>query len=185
MSDQDIIGAADLESTSGDLITRTPQQTPTGHVVISMTPELNLTMADKDQNAPYKFVHTDGHETYIAVEQDSIIQISLDPYFQWQFDKDKGLLSFKSGLHRKYYKIQYRPTQDPLLNLLLHAKATGKPNTDPQTHLFDLHLIINQKSIDGRPGRPLPMTIDPIVKNPPPDGSSPAIDPVPVLSALV
>ncbi len=185
MPDQDIIGATDLVSTSGDYIavrTDAPE-TPRGHVLITMTPELSLVMADKDPNAPFLFVQTHQGETYLAVEQDSIIQISLDDKFDWEFDKLKGLLSFKNGNHRPFYRIQYRPTQSPLRDLVLHAKATGEPQTNPQTHLFDLHLIIKQKSPTGVVGRSLPLTIDPIVKNPPTGNGMYPKDLVPLLSA--
>jgi hypothetical protein len=182
MTDEVIIGRADLESASGDLVKIGPS-TPVGHVMITMTPQFSLVMYDIDPSNPYKFVHELNGETYLAALADSVIQISLDPNFSWEFNKRKGLLLFKDGQHSPYYRIQYLPNQKPLRDLVLHVKSTGKPQTNPQTHAFDLHLIIQQQSASGRPGRPLPMTIDPDVKNPPPIGSGPSMVPVPVLSA--
>ena len=55
--------------------------------------------------------------------------------------------------------------ENPLRSFTLHARPTGKQGNDPQDHPFNLFVLLPQ------PGgaRPLPITIDPDVKNPPPN----------------
>lgn len=83
-----------------------------GKVNISMSSDLTLLMEDDPKNNT-KFVwsYNQGQqeELFIAIEQDSVIQLSLDPTKRWEFDKSKAILDFKNGPDKKYYAVQFDP----------------------------------------------------------------------------
>ncbi|MFM5953676.1 MAG: nucleotide synthetase [Novosphingobium sp.] len=166
MYDLSIFDEKGLQSVDGAPFPN-PDEKLHGRVILAIKPDLTFVMADDPANPPEfgKFVHERDGEIYIAVLEDSVIEFVLDPSALWEYDVKKGLLVFKVPGDRRYYKVQYLPGQKPQRNLVLHAHATGKPQTDPQTHPFDLKLLIPQQG-----GKPLPVTIDPEVKNPPPPG---------------
>lgn len=142
-----------------------------GRVLVSMTPELTFVMRDDPANPPSfeKFVHyTASGEAYIAILRQSIVEFVLSDAHGWEFDPDRAPIEFKREADRKYYNVFYLPPQKPRRNAVLHARPTGKPRTDPQTHPFNFNLLIRQANADGSPGRALPICIDPEVKNPPP-----------------
>ena len=186
--DTTISAATDLTGLFGPILDPNDASVKKGRVLISMNASGSLSMRD-DPSAPAgwseKFAIYWNGESFLAIRSKSIVELVLTGPTTWEFDIQKGLLKFKNAIHDNWYNITYSHGQKPIKNILLHAIPSGqKPDTEAARHGFNLMIKIGQIGPDGQPGRPLPVTIDPDAKNPPPIGSmfDPQSPPVPVLS---
>ncbi|HVR91437.1 MAG TPA: nucleotide synthetase [Novosphingobium sp.] len=103
-------------------------------------------------------------QTCLAIYEKTIASFVLNKSTDWSLDAKSGIMEFKNPLDWQFYTLTYNPAEKPLRSFTLHARPTGKPISDPQNHPFNLFVLCPQ------PGgaQPLPITIDPDVKNPPP-----------------
>ncbi len=134
------------------------------------TIELSLTMQGNQLVFAMKSIAGDDllkvvdGQTCLAIYEKTIASFVLSESTDWSLDGDAGIIEFKDPRDWKYYSVDHNPAERPLRNFKLHARSTGKPISDPQDHPFNLFVLLPQ------PGsaQPLPITIDPDVKNPPP-----------------
>ena len=186
--DTTISGATDLVGLFGPIFDPSDSSVKKGRVLISMDASGSLSMRD-DPNAPSgwseKFAIDWKGESFLAIRSKSIVELVLTGPTTWEFDIQKGLLKFKNAIHDNWYNITYSHSQKPIKNILLHAIPSGQTaDTEAARHSFNLMIKIGQIGPNGQLGRPLPITIDPDAKNPPPIGSmvDPQSLPVPLLS---
>lgn len=186
--DTTISAATDLTGLFGPFLDPNDSAIKKGRVLISMDASGSLSMRD-DPKPPNgwadKFATDWQGESFLAIRAKSIIELVLTGPTTWEFDIEKGLLKFKNATHDNWYNITYSQGQQPIKNILLHAIPSGQAaDTETARHSFNLMIKIGQIGPNGQRGRPLPVTIDPDAKNPPPIGSmvDQKSQPVPVLS---
>lgn len=135
------------------------------------TIELSLTMTGGQLVFAMKSIGGDNllqvvdGQTCVAIHAKTIANFVLDASTDWSLDAKAGIIEFKDPLDWQYYTLTYNPGEAPLRGFTLHARPTGKPTSDPQDHPFNLFVLFPQP---GTGSKPLPITIDPDVKNPPP-----------------
>lgn len=138
------------------------------------TIELSLTMQGKQ--LVFAMKHSAGDDllkvvdgqTCVAIHEKTIAKFVLNTSTDWSLDAKSGIMEFKDPLNWQYYTLTYNPAEKPLRSFMLHARPTGKPSSDPQDHPFNLFALCPQP---GAGSQPLPIMIDPDVKNPPPGGN--------------
>lgn len=136
------------------------------------TIELSLTMQGNQLVFTMKSIAGDNllkvvdGQVCLAIYEKTLANFVLNKSTDWSLDTKAGIMEFKNPLDWQFYTLTYNPSENPLRGFTLHARPTGKPSSDPQDHPFNLFVLFPQ------PGGslPLPVTIDPEVKNPPPAG---------------
>ena len=137
------------------------------------TIELSLTMQGRQLVFTMKSIAGDNllkvvdGQNFLAIYEKTIAQFVLNASTDWSLDGKAGIIEFKDPLDWQFYSLTHNPSETPLRSFTLHARPTGKPQSDPQDHPFNLFVLLPQP--DGVP--PLPITIDPGIKNPPPGGN--------------
>ena len=131
-----------------------------GTVKFSLTKQGDQLVFDMEQVSGDKIVVDVNGEKCIAIWEHTIAEIVLADDLDWALDTAAGTMSFKDQVDKRYYTIQ--PGGDR--KFTLHARWTGKTPDDPQNHPFNLMVLLGQPG----GGKPLPVTIDPDIKNPPP-----------------
>lgn len=135
------------------------------------TIELSLTMQGSQLVFAMKSIAGDDllkvvdGQTCLAIYEKTIASFVLNKSTDWSLNAKSGIMDFKDPLDWQFYTLTYNPAESPLRSFTLHCRPTGKPTTDPQDHPFNLFVLFPQP---GAGSLPLPVTIDPDVKNPPP-----------------
>jgi hypothetical protein len=115
--------------------------------------QLNIVQISGEPNT----VRPGPNGPFIAIEDDTIVEFSLDPNFNWTWS---GVpLSFKNNVHSRYYKNA--TLTDAGKKFKLHASRSGKPR--PEIHECTFNVVLEQVG-----GTHLEIKIDPEIKNPPP-----------------
>ena len=188
LPDSTISAATDLTGLFGPILDPNDSAVKKGRVLISMDASGSLSMRnDPSPSTGWgdKFADIWQGESFLAIRAKSIVELVLTGPTTWEFDIEKGLLKFKNATHDSWYNITYSHGQRPIKNILLHAIPSGQTaDSEAARHSFNLMIKIGQIGPGGQVGRPLPITIDPDAKNPPPIGSlsDTQSSPVPVLS---
>jgi hypothetical protein len=131
-----------------------------GTVKFSLTKQGDQLVFDMENVSGDKLVVDVNGEKCIGIWDHTIAEIVLADGLDWTLDTKAGTMSFKNPVDKRFYTIQ--PGGDR--KFTLHARWTGKPIEDPQDHPFNLMVLLGQPG----GGKPLPVTIDPDIKNPPP-----------------
>jgi hypothetical protein len=130
----------------------------------------SLVLEMNDGNSPVKVVEKGEDGTpFIAIDKDCDITFILSPKLRWWFDNAAGGLKMKKHLCQNLYRIT-KSGKDKPTELTLHAKwsrISRKEACETECHPFNFYVVLEQ------PGgaKPLPICIDPDVKNPPPGHS--------------
>lgn len=100
--------------------------------------------------------------SYIAVPSNTNLVLTLELSDNWKWYFSEMNLFPKDPNHDKFF--HFVPNQWNPKIAILHLRNTGKPNSDPQHHKFNICVDMVQPDST----MPLALVIDPDVKNPPP-----------------
>lgn len=169
--------------TEDDRIDCTPEYLPTLTDKLNAPEEVSVKLDIKVNGGTLNFIFVDitvwkpgseGHavsrdakgNTCLVVERDKdrIFNVELTPDWRWRFDTRSNpsgaALTFKKGDARLY-----RVSDVTERTLKLHAKARPNAPDTGAKDTFNLYVEFDQDS-----GDPVPVKIDPITENPPPNG---------------
>jgi hypothetical protein len=131
-----------------------------GTVELSLTMKGNKLAFDMKCAGGEDLCRTVDGQKCIAIWSNTVVDFVLGGDVDWTVDVSRGILDFKDAANQRWYKVHPKGPD----RFTLDARWTGKPIEDPQNHPFNLMVLLNQP--DG--AKPLPVTIDPDIKNPPP-----------------
>ena len=166
-----------------------PKAGITGKVEFDLAPDLankTLTLKIKDLKPESKLVGKNSKGLYLQVPKNTIVEIELilSDTWKWSFKNDDSDFTLSTKKHKEYYFVKPNPSSDQTRTIII--KPSGNlAYQDPQSdkggndEKFNLTVELEQAGATV----PLVIEIDPITKNPPPDGGKIVTDsnPLPLM----